>query len=71
MFGWFAQSQGSAARDPNDDFWFEETPSPSRGTIHVTHETAMSLVTLYACIKTIAETEAQLPLHLLDRKSVV
>ncbi len=56
-----------SGRNPTDDFWF--TPiGGGKGVAHVSHETALRLTTVTACVRTIAEALGQLPLHMFERE---
>jgi HK97 family phage portal protein len=49
---------------PSDDFWFG--PYPSLDGSIVTPDTAMQVTAVLACVRVLAETIAQLPLHLME-----
>lgn len=62
---WFSRMFGedvSSKRDPNDDFWFKEVGRLSSAGVQVTHDRAMQIAAVMACIKVISETAAALPL---------
>lgn len=60
------QNNNSSNRSPVDDFWFQPIISTTTG-VRVSPERAMMLSTVYACIKVLAETVAQLPFILYER----
>lgn len=53
-----AETDGTA-RSPWDSFWFQEMPYKANG--FVTPELAMQLSAVYACVRILAESVAQLP----------
>jgi HK97 family phage portal protein len=59
-----------AGPGPLDDFWYAPVGSnvPSSAGIPVSPDRAMRLTTVYACVKVLAETIMQLPLHLYRRR---
>lgn len=57
----------SSKRDPNDDFWFNGIGPMSSAGVHVTHERAMQVAAVMACVKVISETAASLPLPVFRR----
>lgn len=54
-------------RGPTDDFWYMPTGSPTAAGVMVSPEHALRLTIVYACVKVLAETVAQLPLILYRR----
>lgn len=53
-----------AGRAPDDNFWYEPIGIANSSGANVSPATALKLTTIYACVKVISETVAQLPLHL-------
>ena len=58
-----------AGRDPADDYWYEEVGPRSSAGQTVTHDTAIKVAVALACIKVIAQSQAQLPLQLFFRNA--
>lgn len=56
----------SASRGPTDDWWFNPVDAPLRGR-HLSPEMARTLSIVYACVKVLRETVAQLPCILYRR----
>lgn len=67
MFSSLVAESVSSKRDPNDDFWFTGLGPVSSAGVTVTHERAMQVAAVMACIKVIAETKAALPVHAFRR----
>lgn len=59
---WTPQAQ----RAPTDDFWYQ--PLPYRSGAPITPTSALAVSAVYACVRVIAETVAQLPLHVYQRE---
>ncbi len=57
----------STPRGPADDFWYMPTGMPTAAGVRVSPDQAMRLTIVYACVKVLAETVAQLPLILYRR----
>lgn len=57
----------SEPRGPGDDFWYMAVGAGTAAGVRVTPELALKLTTVYACVKVLAETVAQLPLILYRR----
>lgn len=57
----------SNQRNAADDFWFQELGPMSSSGVHVTHDRALQIASVLACVKVIAETEASLPLFTYRR----
>ena len=52
---------------PGDDFWYQPIGSVVNG-VRITPDSALRVSTLYACVKVLAETIAQLPLIIYARQ---
>lgn len=64
------QEKLQANYGPTDDFWYRPiwASVPTHSGQHVSPETAMRVTTVYACVKILSETVAQLPLGLFRRR---
>lgn len=60
---------GAAARgrDPGDDFWYSEVGLSTTAGVPVTEDNAMRTSAVFACVRVLAESVAQLPLILYER----
>jgi len=58
-----ASAVASGTPAPTDDYWYANYPS--RAGSEVTPNTAMQVTAVLACVRVLAETVAQLPLHLM------
>lgn len=52
---------------PGADFWYQPTSGPSASGQRVTPDSALRVAAVYACVKVLAETIAQLPLVIYRR----
>ena len=60
----------AATRDAGDDFWYSPVPRARvMSGATVTVQTALTLPVVLGCLKVLAETVAELPLHLYEQKS--
>lgn len=57
----------SSQRNAADDFWFTDVGPVSASGVHVSHDRAMQIAAVFACVKVIAETESALPLFMYQR----
>lgn len=57
-----------SAPGPTDDYWYNPAGQRSVSGFHVTEETALRLSTVYACVRVLAETVAQVPCPLYRRR---
>lgn len=69
MLNWLRpQASAPATRDETDDFWFTQIGPRTGSGVMVTHQTAMSISAVYACVRLIAETAGQLPFGVFSRE---
>lgn len=61
---WLSNTQ---QRGPTDDFWYTSAGGMSAAGVRVSPEQAMRLTVVYACVRVLSETIAQLPLILYRR----
>lgn len=59
-------SGGGLDRSPWGDFWFQPLSSLAGGGARVTHDTALGLPTVYACVRVLAESFACMPMKLFQ-----
>ncbi|MCP4304729.1 MAG: phage portal protein [bacterium] len=52
---------------PTDDFWYGNPGTVTASGVRVTEDSAMTTSVVYACVKVLAESVAQLPLPLYER----
>lgn len=57
----------AATPAPSDDFWYNPVTNVSSAGITITPERALTISAVYACVRVLAETVAQLPLILYRR----
>lgn len=50
-------------RDPLSNFWYQPADRASSSGVEVTTDSAMSVSTVFACVRVLAETFASLPFH--------
>lgn len=62
------RSIGAIDRGPADDFWYQPVGMVTSAGMRVSPEQAMRLTVVYACVKVLAESVAQLPLHIYRRR---
>ena len=72
LLGWWRPSAASGGdgdgRGETDDFWYTPLGPMSSSGILVTHQTAVALTTLLACVKAISETIGALPLRMFEKQ---
>jgi len=54
---------------PDDDYWYGPVVSASHSGIEVNPDNALKISTVYACVKVLAESVAQLPLIIYQRQA--
>lgn len=52
---------------PADDYWYQPASPPTSSGVHVTPLTAMRVTVVYACLRILADSIAQIPLHFYER----
>jgi HK97 family phage portal protein len=57
-----------ASYSDSHDFWYTDVGTISKAGTVVSHETAMKVSAVYACVKVLAETVASLPLFIYRRR---
>lgn len=57
----------AATFGPLDDFWYKNIGAPSASGVRVTPATALTISTVYACVRIIASTLAMVPLIVYER----
>jgi HK97 family phage portal protein len=66
FFDRFRSSSGD--RSAGGDFWFEPVSTRSHSGIRVSHDSALRLAAVYACVRVLAETMASLPLIVYKKR---
>ena len=66
----FLQRSGNGGTpNPSDDFWYKEMAfAMKHAGVVVSPDNAQKIATVYACVQTIAESVAMLPVHVYRRK---
>ncbi len=66
---WLTQDIGAQAPAADDDYWYQPIGMITTSGQAVSPETAMRLSAVWACVKVLSETLAQLPIHIYRRRS--
>lgn len=63
----FLTPQAHEERAPDDDFWYQSLGTSTASGARVSEESAMRTSAVYACVRVLSESVAQLPLHVYER----
>ncbi len=59
---------GAIDRSPGDDFWYKSAGIATASGVNVSVESSLALTAVYACVRVLAESVAQLPLFIYQRE---